>query len=60
MKNEENIIQIRQRDVRQADLAFAEFMQLVEECFNENSRKNIVGYNTHTHTHTHQHVYVKQ
>ena len=44
MKNEENIIQIRQRDVRQADLAFAEFMQLVEECFNENSRKNIVEY----------------
>lgn len=44
MKNCENIIQIRQRDLREADLAFAEFMHLVEECFNEKSRKNIVEY----------------
>lgn len=44
MKICENIIQIRQRDLREADLAFAEFMHLVEECFNEKSRKNIVEY----------------
>lgn len=44
MKICENIIQIRQRDLREADLAFAEFMHLVEECFNEKSRENIVEY----------------
>ena len=37
MKNEENIIQIRQKDIHQADLAFAEFMQKTENCFNERS-----------------------
>ena len=40
MKKEENIIQIRQRDIHQADLAFAEFMQKTEDCFNARSLKN--------------------
>lgn len=37
MKKEEHIIQIRQRDINQADKAFAEFMKLTEDCFNERS-----------------------
>ena len=37
MKQEEHIIQIRQRDIHQADAAFAEFMKLTEESFNERS-----------------------
>lgn len=40
MKKQENIIQIRQRDMHQADLAFAEFMQKTEDCFNERSLEN--------------------
>ncbi len=40
MKNEENIIQIRQRDIHQANLAFAEFMQKTEDCFNERSKSD--------------------
>ncbi len=42
MKNEENIIQIRQRDIHQANLAFAEFMQKTEDCFNERSKSDPV------------------
>lgn len=38
MKKEENIIQIRQRDIHQANLAFAEFMQKTENSFNERSK----------------------
>lgn len=41
MDNKENIIQIRQRDIRQADLAFAEFMAKTERCFNEKAKLNI-------------------
>lgn len=37
MKQDDNIIQIRQRDIRQADKAFAEFMSLTENYFNQNS-----------------------
>lgn len=37
MKQEEHIIQIRQHDIHQADAAFAEFMKLTEDCFNERS-----------------------
>lgn len=44
MKKEENIIQIRQRDIYQADLAFAEFMQKTEDCFNERSSENPNAY----------------
>jgi len=40
MSKEENIIQIRQRDVHQADLAFAEFMNKTELSFNERSVAN--------------------
>ena len=40
MKQEENIIAIRNRDINEADKAFAEFMQKTEDCFNERSRLN--------------------
>lgn len=38
MKQEDNIIQIRQRDIRQADKAFAEFMEKTENYFNKRSQ----------------------
>lgn len=44
MKDKENIIQIRKRDIRQADLAFAEFMNKTEKCFNEKAKANIELY----------------
>lgn len=44
MKKEENIIQIRQRDIHQADWAFAEFMQKTEDCFNNRSIENPNAY----------------
>lgn len=37
----ENIIQIRQRDIRMADMAFADFMKKTEDCFNERAKKDI-------------------
>lgn len=44
MKNENNIISIRNRDIDEADRAFAEFMQKAEDCFNEKSRNNPMLY----------------
>ena len=36
----ENIISIRNRDINEANDAFAEFMQMTEDCFNERSSEN--------------------
>lgn len=40
MRTDENIIAIRQRDIHEANMAFAEFMKKAESCFNERSRRN--------------------
>ena len=40
INSEENIITIRNRDINEADAAFAEFMQMTEEEFNERSSDN--------------------
>ena len=40
INSEENIITIRNRDINEADAAFAEFMQMTEEEFNERSSVN--------------------
>ena len=37
---EENIITIRERDIHEADKAFADFMKKTEKCFNERSLAN--------------------
>lgn len=39
-KKEENIIAIHNRSIDEANKAFADFMRLTEECFNEKSRRN--------------------
>lgn len=45
MKNRsENIIQIRQRDIHEADMAFAEFMNLAENCLNEKAKLDVELY----------------
>ena len=41
MNKEENIIQIHQRDVRQADLAFAEFMGKAEDYLNDKAKQYV-------------------
>ena len=41
MNKEENIIQIHQRDVRQADLAFAEFMGKAEDYLNDKANQYV-------------------
>lgn len=40
MNREENIFTIRNRDINEANKAFADFMRKTEECFNEKSKKN--------------------
>lgn len=44
MNTQENIIQIRQRDIHQADLAFAEFMQKAEDYLNEKAKCDVSLY----------------
>ena len=44
MDNKENIIQIRKRDIRQADLAFADFMDKYEKYFNDKAKANVELY----------------
>ncbi len=41
MEYQENIIQIRKRDIRQADLAFDDFMKMTENAFNEKAKCDI-------------------
>lgn len=41
MEYQENIIQIRKRDIHQADLAFNEFMKMTENAFNEKAKHDI-------------------
>ena len=40
MKIEENIIAIRNRSIAEADLAFKDFMNKTEKCFNDRSKSN--------------------
>ena len=40
MNKEESIIAIRNRDINEANRAFADFMHKTEKCFNERSRSN--------------------
>ena len=44
MNREENIVTIRNRDINEANKAFADFMHKTEECFNEKSKKNPMLY----------------
>ncbi|MBO5601090.1 MAG: hypothetical protein J5957_00595 [Prevotella sp.] len=44
INSSDNIISIRNRDVNEANVAFAEFMQMSEDCFNEKSQSNPLLY----------------
>ena len=43
-EREENIIAIHNRSIDEANRAFAEFMRMTEDCFNEKSRNNPLLY----------------
>ena len=40
IESTDNIISVRNRNIKEADMAFAEFMQKTEDCFNDRSKAN--------------------